>query len=115
MFSCLICRGEKRSSSRVFFFFFFFSHKPWLREGDKSLLFSVAKRTTGGFSAESTGLVGGEIKKRGEEEQVRKGGEKGNVRGKKRESTAKSRSSVNRINCNQLPGTSDGIASLKIQ
>lgn len=31
-------------------FFVFFSPKPGLRGGDKSLLFSVAKRTTGAFS-----------------------------------------------------------------
>lgn len=52
--SCLICCGEKTPSHFFIFFFvfffFFFSPKPGLREGDKSLLFSVAKRTTGGFS-----------------------------------------------------------------
>lgn len=67
-FSCLICRGEKTSSRFFFFFIFlFFSPKPGLRGGDKSLLFSVAKRTTGGFSTIYRPGRGGGDEKRGED------------------------------------------------
>lgn len=79
------------------------------------MLFSVAKRTTGGFSriyrpgrrGRDEKRVeegeGGRERKRGEEECV------GQI-----EENIKSRSSINQVNRNQLNRTGDGIASLKI-
>lgn len=87
-------------------FFVFFSPKPGLRGGDKSLLFSVAKRTTGAFSR--IYRPGG----RGRGKQ----GWGGVVWGRmEKRNGIKSRSSLNQINRNQLHRTGDGIASLKIQ
>lgn len=74
----------------------------------KSLLFSVANRTTGGFSR---------IYRPGGRGRRRRGGCGGGyVGGRQAErDTVKSRSSLRRIDCDQLHRTGDGIASLKIQ
>lgn len=82
------------------------------------MLFSVAKRTTGGFSR--IYRPGGRAdERRGEDGRGGKRGRgKENMWERKREKigdTVKSRSSLNQINCNQLHRTGDGIASLKIQ
>lgn len=107
------------SSSDFFFLFFllysvFFSPKPGLRGGDKWLLFSVAKKGLRELSAESTGLVGREGGGWGLERQGWGGVVSGKEKKRGREAV-KSRSSPKQINSNQLDGTGDGIASLKIQ
>lgn len=83
------------------------------------MLFSVAKKGLRELSAESTGLVGREGRREGvggrgvgETGMGRVGVGKREKRGRE---AVKSRTSPKQINSNQLDGTGDGIASLKIQ
>lgn len=90
-------------------FFVFFSPKPGLRGGDKSLLFSVAKRTTGDFSRIYRPSVRGRGKQRyggGCQGGVGMGG-LGCKAERRKEKAVKSRSSLNPINCNHLHRAGD--------
>lgn len=77
MLPCLICHGEKISSPSFSVFFPSSLLSLGLRGGDKSLLFSVAKRTTGGFSR--IYRPGGRGDERGEKD--RRGGRGNETRG----------------------------------
>jgi len=88
------------------------------RVGRKVVAFQCCKKGLWEVSAESTGLVeeetgdrrrtdGGEEKRDREQKWVGKKGEKTG-------DTVESRSSLSKINCNQLHRTGDGITSLKI-